>query len=89
MGAKLDAKDNNGDTPFHNLWNDSSKVLMLMRYGASLKIRNQDGLTPLECVLKVDSTFSFDVRMPHFKVISYNEMMWMNVYSLTFTNDEI
>ena len=75
MGAKLDAKDNNGDTPFHNLWNDSSKVLMLMRYGASLKIRNQDGLTPLECVLKVDSTFSFDVRMPHFKVILYNEMM--------------
>ena len=75
MGAKLDAKDNRGDTPIHNLWNDSSKVLMLMRYGASLKIRNQDGLTPLECVLKGGSIFSFDVRMPHFKVISYNEMM--------------
>ena len=78
MGAKLDAKDNRGDTPIHtatNLWNDSSKVLMLMRYGASLKIRNQDGLTPLECVLKGGSIFSSEVRMPHFKVISYNEMM--------------
>ena len=80
MGAKLDAKDNRGDTPIHtatNPWNDSSKVLMLMRYGASLKIRNQDGLTPLECVLKGGSIFSFNVRMPHFKVILYNEMMWM------------
>ena len=78
MGAKLDAKDNRGDTPIHtatNLRNDSSKVLMLMRYGASLKIRNQDGLTPLECVLKGGSIFSFNVRMPHFKVILYNEMM--------------
>ena len=78
MGAKLDAKDNRGDTPIHtatNPWNDSSKVLMLLRYGASLKIRNQDGLTPLECVLKGGSIFNFNVRMPHFKVISYNEMM--------------
>ena len=49
----------------------------------------EDGLTPLECALKGGSIFSSEVRMPHFKVISYNEMMWMNVYSLTFTNDEI
>ena len=77
-GAKVDAIDKRGDTPIHqvsNPWHGKSKVLKLMRYGASLKIRNKNGLTPVECALKEIAIYSFDVRMPYFKAISYNEMM--------------
>ena len=53
-GAKLDAKDNKGQTPLHLavLEMNLSRIEMLARYGASLKIRNRDGFTPLECALK-------------------------------------
>ena len=53
-GAKLDAKDNIGQTPIHLavLEMRLSRIEMLARYGSSLKIRNLDGFTPLECALK-------------------------------------
>ena len=79
-GAKVDAIDKRGDTPIHqvsNPWHGKSKVLKLMRYGASLKIRNKNGLTPVECALKEIAIYSFDVRMPYFKALSYNAMMGM------------
>ena len=55
-GARLDVKDFDNQTPLHLgiLSKKPSYVTMLVKYGASLKIRNEDGLTPLECALKTD-----------------------------------
>ena len=54
MGARLDIKDGDGQAPIHLavLKRRPSMVAMLVKNGVSLKIRNQDGLTPLECALK-------------------------------------
>ena len=54
MGARLDIKDGNGQAPIHLaiLKRRSSMVEILVNNGASLKTRNQDGLTPLESALK-------------------------------------
>ena len=54
MGARLNIKDGNGQTPIHLavLKRRSSMVAMLVKNGVSLKTRNQDKLTPLECALK-------------------------------------
>ena len=54
MGARLDIKDGDGQAPIHLavLKRRPSIVEILAKNGVSLKIRNQDGLTPLECALK-------------------------------------
>ena len=55
-GARLDDKDFERQSPIHLaiLSKEPSRVAMLVKYGASLKIRNEYGLTPLECALKTD-----------------------------------
>ena len=54
MGARLNIKDGDGQAPIHLaiLKRRSSIAAMLVKNGVSLKTRNQDGLTPLECALK-------------------------------------
>ena len=83
-GAKLDAVDEDGNTPIHAAMffaaspysKESSGVLMLIKCGASLKIRNKDGSTLLECALK-GNLFNSKVKMPNLKVLLYNEKMWI------------
>ena len=54
MGARLDIKDGDGQATIHLaiLKRRPSMVEILVKNGVSLKTRNQDGLTPLECALK-------------------------------------
>ena len=52
--ADINAKTFNGNTPLHMSVISDLKpkyAHFLMRNGASLKIRNNDGMTPLECAL--------------------------------------
>ena len=78
-GAKIDAKNANGNTPIHlatTFAKNYPYVLMLMRFGASMTIRNQDGFTPIECALKKKNPLinKYDAKLRSFKLISYNEM---------------
>ena len=77
-GAKVDAKNANGNTPIHTATTFAKNypyVLMLMRFGSSMNIRNQDGFTPIEYALKKNQFFNkYDAKLRNFKVISYNEM---------------
>ena len=52
-GAKIDAKDNDGQTSIHLavLERKALKIEMLVKYGASLKIRDKYGFTALEYAL--------------------------------------
>ena len=60
MGARLDTRDRHGQTALHIASNFDtmvygtklSKLKILVRCGASLRIRDQDGNTPLEYALK-------------------------------------
>ena len=77
-GAKLDARNGGGDTPIHLaaiFKKNYPYVLMLMRFGASMNIRNHNGYTPIECALRENPIFEkYDAKLRNFKVISYNEM---------------
>ena len=66
-GAKINAKDLSGIT----LHGRSSIVDILLRNGASLKIRNQDGLTSLECALKRNALL-MNHNLKHTKVLFYS-----------------
>ena len=73
-GAKLDAKDHQGQTPIHfaALTMRSSRIEMLARYGASLTIRNNFGLTPFENALQAN-TSDIDHKLKCIKVLCYKE----------------
>ena len=77
-GAKLDAKDVHGQTPIHlaACRKDPSKVSILAKYGASLKMRNEDGLTPLEVALIFDVfSWNLEQKLNSIKVLTYSGMM--------------
>ena len=75
-GAKLDAKDDNGQTPIHlaALRMRSSWIEMLVRYGASLKSRTKYGLTPLEYALKANAT-NMEPKLKCIKALCYKDMI--------------
>ena len=73
-GAKLDAKDHQGQTPIHlaALMMRSSRIEILARSGASLKIRNNFGFTPLEYALK-GNTPNIEKKLKCIKALCYIE----------------
>ena len=71
MGVKLDTRDRQGQTAMHMatiLAIRTSKLEKLVRYGASMKIRNHNGMTPLEFALKENA---YKKRHP-IKVLCYS-----------------
>ena len=74
-GARLDVKDFDNQTPLHLaiLSKKPSHVAMLVKYGASLKIRNEHGMTPLECALKMDVA-NVDNKLKCIKALLFSEM---------------
>ena len=78
-GADIDSKDNskseNSKRHFAIFHQRKGHALVLLRSGASLNIRNQEGFTPIEFALKENPfTIKCDAKLSNFKVISYNEM---------------
>ena len=74
MGVKLDTRDRQGQTAMHMATIYAirlSKLEKLVRYRASLKIRNQNGMTPLEFALKKNA---YKKRHP-IKVLCYSAGM--------------
>ena len=73
-GAKLDAKDHQGQTPIHlaALMMRSLGIEILVRYGASLKIRDNYGFTPLECALQA-SAANMELKLECLKALCYKE----------------
>ena len=77
-GAKIDAKDVEGQTPLHLAAHsrNSSKALILLEFGASLKIRNRDGFTPLEVALNVNVfSWNHEQKLNLIKLLAYSGMM--------------
>ena len=68
-GADINAKGFNGNTPLHFAvmldWNPKY-AHFLMRNGSSLKMKNNDGMSPLECALTEN-------KQKFAKVIIYNQ----------------
>ena len=73
-GAKLDAKNDQGQTPIHfaALMMRSSRVEMFKRYGASLTIRNSYGLTPFENALHSNNS-GIDHKLKCIKALCYKK----------------
>ena len=73
-GAKLDAKDDEGQTSLHLavLRRKVLKIEMLMRYGASLKIRNNFGFTPLEYAFQGNAA-TMEHKLKCIKALCYKE----------------
>ena len=71
-GAKLDVKDFQNDTPLHLavLQKRSCRIEILVRYGASFSIRNNYGLTPLECALQA-SAANMELKLKCLKALCY------------------
>ena len=74
MGVRLDTSDRQGQTAMHLATFyaiGSSKLEKLVRYGASLKIRNRNGMTPLEFALKENAYKKRNAM----KILCYNAGM--------------
>ena len=69
-GANLDVKCR-GQGPLHLALchGKLSIIMLLLKHGASLKTRNQDGLTPLEFALKLNVSLKLQ------KALFYSEIM--------------
>ena len=77
-GAKLEAKDIHGQTQIQLAIcrKQSSMVQILLRYGASLKMRNEDGFNPLEVALILDVfSWNHEKKMNLIKFLTYSGMM--------------
>ena len=77
--AKLDAKDDEGQTSLHLavLRRKALKIEMLLRYGASLKIRDNYGLTPLENALQANqaNVVLMEKKLKCMKALCYRGIM--------------
>ena len=74
-GAKLDAKDHQGQTPIHlaALMMRSLGIEILVRYGASLKIRDKYGFTPFEYALQGNVATTIEHELKCIKALCYKE----------------
>jgi len=74
MVPNLMQKNNDGQTPIHLavLKMRLSRIEMLARYGASLKIRDKYGFTPFECALQAN-TPNMELKLKCLKALCYKE----------------
>jgi len=70
LGADVRSKDNNGQTALHYAvasWYDSSMAEILLKAGADPDVVDQDGLTPIQLLLRKISDSRYDWQKKRYK----------------------